>query len=65
LFICIKRSDVLTVSPKWVIEPKDIRITAGNELSLECRADGEPKPVIKWIDSKGCVYKVFLKFIFF
>jgi hypothetical protein len=48
------------VSPKWVIEPKDIRITAGNELSLECRADGEPKPIIKWIDSKGCVHRFFL-----
>jgi hypothetical protein len=49
------------VSPKWITEPKDIRITAGNELSLECRADGEPKPIIKWIDSKGWVYKSFFK----
>ncbi len=39
--------------PSWVIEPKDIRAKAGNDLTLECFADGLPKPTIKWISSEG------------
>jgi len=46
----------LLVSPKWFKEPNDMRVSAGDEVSLECRADGEPKPIVKWIDSKGCEY---------
>ncbi len=42
--------------PSWVIEPKDIRAKAGNDLTLECFADGLPKPTIKWISSEGLNY---------
>jgi hypothetical protein len=36
-----------------VKEPNDIRVNAGDDVSVECIADGLPKPTIKWISSKG------------
>ncbi len=41
------------MTPKWLIEPKDLRIKSGNNIAIDCKADGEPKPIIKWIDMKG------------
>jgi len=41
------------VTPKWIVQPKDIRINSGQNIEIECKADGQPKPIIKWIDSKG------------
>ncbi len=41
------------MTPKWLIEPKDRAVKAGDEVLLECKADGEPKPITKWVDSKG------------
>jgi hypothetical protein len=41
------------VAPNWVKEPNDIRVNAGDDVSVECIADGLPKPTIKWISSKG------------
>lgn len=46
-----------SVAPKWVLEPNDIRVHAGTDALLECKADGVPKPKIKWITSKGLVFK--------
>jgi hypothetical protein len=46
------------VAPNWVKEPNDIRVNAGDDVGVECIADGLPKPTIKWISSKG------LKFFF-
>jgi hypothetical protein len=40
-------------APKWLIEPKDLQIVAGNNISIECKADGEPKPKIVWVTSEG------------
>ncbi len=34
-------------------EPNDIRVNAGDDVIVECIADGLPKPNIKWISSKG------------
>jgi hypothetical protein len=36
-----------------VKEPNDIRVNAGDDVSVECIADGLPKPTIIWISSKG------------
>jgi len=41
------------VTPKWVIEPKDVVVKSGDNIVIECSANGEPKPIIKWIDMKG------------
>jgi hypothetical protein len=45
-----------SVPPIWVKEPKDLRVKAGDDLSLECRAEGLPKPSVKWISSKGFIF---------
>ncbi len=39
-------------------EPKDIRVNAGDDVIVECIADGLPKPNIKWIGSKGLEIKL-------
>ena len=49
LFLCP------TVPPTWVKEPNDVRVRAGEDVVVECIADGLPKPVTKWISSKGTV----------
>ncbi len=43
----------VSVPPIWIREPKDIRVNAGEDITLECSADGLPKPRVKWITSKG------------
>jgi len=44
-----------------VKEPNDIRVNAGDDVIIECIADGLPKPTIKWISSKGSTYYKLLK----
>jgi len=44
------------VAPNWVKEPNDIRVNAGDDVIIECIADGLPKPTIKWISSKGFIF---------
>ncbi|RWS19746.1 Down syndrome cell adhesion molecule-like protein 1-like protein [Leptotrombidium deliense] len=46
---------VLTVkaSLKWIKEPKDTKVTIGEDLSLFCEADGFPIPKITWINAKS------------
>ena len=39
--------------PSWLVEPKDVHTNRNENFKLECKADGSPKPIIKWITSKG------------
>ena len=41
------------VPPTWIVEPKDVHTNGKESFRLECKADGSPKPTIKWITSKG------------
>ncbi len=55
------------VAPNWVKEPNDIRVNAGDDVSVECIADGLPKPTIKQISFKGLIFskltiELFIKF---
>lgn len=43
----------IQAEPKWITEPHDVHVVAGNEIKLVCKADGLPKPSIKWISSQG------------
>jgi len=43
----------LIVPPVWIKEPIDVRVNSGDDMMIECLADGLPKPTIKWISSKG------------
>ncbi|OXA56397.1 Down syndrome cell adhesion molecule-like protein Dscam2 [Folsomia candida] len=43
-------SSELTVQipPKWILEPRDVNVSAGHSFSLQCRAEGHPTPSITW-----------------
>ncbi|XP_075680880.1 cell adhesion molecule Dscam1-like isoform X4 [Dermatophagoides pteronyssinus] len=43
----------IKVPPTWIVEPKDVHTNGKESFRLECKADGSPKPTIKWITSKG------------
>jgi len=30
-------------------------MTSNEDMTVECRADAEPKPSIKWLNSKGLI----------
>jgi hypothetical protein len=38
---------------RWSLEPKDLRINLDEDVYIECKADGEPRPKISWITAKG------------
>lgn len=38
----------VNVPPKWILQPKDSSVQAGEDISLHCQADGYPTPVVTW-----------------
>lgn len=38
----------VNVPPKWILQPKDSNVQAGDDISLHCQADGYPTPVVTW-----------------
>lgn len=38
----------LPVELSWLNEPKDIQSGIGQDLSVNCSARGQPKPIVKW-----------------
>ncbi|OXA56398.1 Down syndrome cell adhesion molecule-like protein Dscam2 [Folsomia candida] len=40
--------DNFAVPPKWILEPRDVNVSVGHSLSLQCRAEGHPTPAITW-----------------
>lgn len=38
----------VNVPPKWILQPKDSSVQAGEDISLHCQADGYPTPIITW-----------------
>lgn len=43
----------LTVPPRWRLEPNDMAVAAGQDVTLQCQADGYPKPSITWKKAVG------------
>ena len=35
-------------APSWLVEPTDTSAGAGDKVTLECRADGNPSPSYIW-----------------
>ncbi|KAG1671038.1 Down syndrome cell adhesion molecule-like protein Dscam2 [Nymphon striatum] len=62
-YTCIARNeagfDMRTVNlmvsetPKWHIEPKDVIGKIGGIVIINCKANGYPKPTIQWVKMKG------------
>lgn len=53
----------VNVPPKWKMEPKDSNVQAGQDVILNCQADGYPAPTITWKKAVGNIpgeYKDFL-----
>ncbi|KAL4705617.1 hypothetical protein ACJJTC_018739 [Scirpophaga incertulas] len=44
---------VVKVSPKWVVEPKDEAVLAGESLVLHCQTSGSPTPQVTWLKQRG------------
>ncbi|XP_053609899.1 cell adhesion molecule Dscam1-like isoform X1 [Plodia interpunctella] len=44
---------VVKVSPKWVTEPKDEAVLAGEPLALHCQTTGSPTPQVAWLKQRG------------
>lgn len=38
----------VNVPPKWILQPQDSQVQAGEDISLHCQANGWPKPVVTW-----------------
>lgn len=41
------------VPPRWRLEPNDVAVAAGQDVTLQCQADGYPKPIITWKKAVG------------
>lgn len=53
----------VNVPPKWITEPKDSNVQAGQDVMLNCQADGFPLPTTTWKRAVGTTpgdYKDFL-----
>ncbi|KAJ0174157.1 hypothetical protein K1T71_010303 [Dendrolimus kikuchii] len=43
----------VNVPPRWRLEPSDVAVAAGQDVTLQCQADGYPKPTITWKKAVG------------
>jgi len=41
------------VPPRWVIEPTDTSVASGQDVVLNCQADGYPVPNVTWRKADG------------
>nr|XP_053626973.1 cell adhesion molecule Dscam2-like [Cherax quadricarinatus] len=41
-------STITSVPPSWVVEPQDVAVIGGEEVALECHAQGTPPPIVTW-----------------
>lgn len=49
---------IISVPPRWTIEPSDANIAASQGALIHCQADGYPKPVITWKKAVGKFYDI-------
>ncbi|UYV70832.1 hypothetical protein LAZ67_8000774 [Cordylochernes scorpioides] len=44
---------VVDVPPRWRVEPRDTSVIAGQNVRIDCLADGFPTPVVTWERGSG------------
>jgi hypothetical protein len=44
---------ILTVPPRWKIEPSDINVERNHHVTLHCTAEGVPTPTVVWKKATG------------
>ncbi|XP_026321143.1 Down syndrome cell adhesion molecule-like protein Dscam2 isoform X3 [Hyposmocoma kahamanoa] len=54
----------VNVPPRWRLEPNDVAVAAGQDVTLQCQADGYPKPIITWKKAVGNTPGEYKDFIF-
>lgn len=47
---------VVSVPPRWILEPTDKAFAQGSDAKVECKADGFPKPQVTWKRAAGRFY---------
>lgn len=46
---------IISVPPRWVMEPGDSFVILKNSVSLDCLTTGSPKPTIQWKKAIGMI----------
>ncbi|XP_069693704.1 cell adhesion molecule Dscam1-like [Periplaneta americana] len=49
-------SIVVHVPPSWLVEPKDSEVAMGDNVTIDCSAEGLPTPDIHWKKSSGLAH---------
>lgn len=44
---------VVTVPPRWLVEPTDVSVERNRHVALHCQAQGVPTPTIVWKKATG------------
>lgn len=57
-FFC---SSLISVPPRWRIEPTDVTVVKGRNAIIDCDTDAYPEPVITWSRAEG----IFFPFLLF
>ena len=43
----------MTVPPTWILEPRDMSVSLGETVVLQCLARGFPPPTVTWKRESG------------
>ncbi|XP_073957210.1 cell adhesion molecule Dscam2-like [Choristoneura fumiferana] len=54
---------VVKVSPKWITEPKDEAVLAGESVALHCQTTGSPSPQVTWMKQRGAASSDFIPIV--
>lgn len=49
----LNESCVVTVPPRWLVEPTDVSVERNRHVALHCQAQGVPTPTVVWKKATG------------
>lgn len=56
---CVHYLYLVSVPPRWLVEPKDTNVERNHHVSLHCQAQGVPTPTVIWKKATGYYYLQF------